>query len=74
MVSELNVGHQGSASQRPASATTPHFLTWLVKLDGRWVPGWRSQSSAQLGFGSGHDLRAVGWSPVSGSKLSTESA
>ena len=41
------------------------------------MPEWYSSQisvSLALGFGSGHDFRVVGWSPVSCSMLGVESA
>ena len=38
------------------------------------APGWLSQLSVPLDFSSGHDLRVVGLSPMSGSMLGMEPA
>ena len=55
--------------------TVYHIQAYLNKVNffrGTWV----AQSIEHLtlvGFGSGHDLRVLGWSPTLGSKLSTDS-
>ena len=46
----------------------------LLHVNEAGAPGWLSQLSIQLGFGSGHDLTVMGWSLVLGSMLSVESA
>ena len=47
-------------------------LSWDKNIDerGAWVAQWVKASA----FGSGHDLRVLGWSPASGSLLSREPA
>ena len=51
---------------------TGHFGIKLILSEG--VPGWLSAMHPTLDLGSGHDLRVVRSSPVSGSELGVESA
>ena len=45
-----------------------------VKMLITGVHGWLCWLSGRLSFGSGHELRVLGLSPMSGSALSKESA
>ena len=50
------------------------LLLKCARGEGTWWLGGSIVKQATLGFGCGHDLRVMGWSPVSGSTLSGESA
>lgn len=56
---------------------THRRILFNLKREGNLgAPGWYEQSVERptLGFGPDHDLPVVGWSPMSGSMLSPESA
>ena len=57
---------------RAGCPKTGHFGIRIILSEG--VPGWLSAMHPTLDLGSGHDLRVVRSSPVSGSALGAESA